>query len=186
MRDVDDLPDRQIAVARRRGSEKIGFIGQFDMQRMRVDFGIDGDRRDAQSFRRSHDSAGDLAAVRDEELAHHLNRPRSSVALAFQERRERPSCASALDRLAARRCAASRKSSASTPWPWHSAKKLFDVRLRAGRAAQQVRDDRRMRQIDLQPWRHAMDETQFLRLGGGKSLRGQSISAQLPQRLWPG
>ena len=70
-RDIHDLIDAQIAFARRRGADRIGFVGQPDVQRGAVGIAIDGDGRDAHLAAGSRDPDGDLAAIGDEDFLEH-------------------------------------------------------------------------------------------------------------------
>ena len=65
---VDDAVDQQVALRRRCGTDVDGLVGHLDMQGVLVGIRIDGNRLDAQAARRADDAAGDLAAVRDQDL----------------------------------------------------------------------------------------------------------------------
>ena len=68
---IDEGVDAEIAVLRGRRSDPHGLIRHRNMQRAGIGVGIDRDGADAEPPRRPHDAAGDLAAVRDEELGEH-------------------------------------------------------------------------------------------------------------------
>ena len=62
----DDLFDNEIGLRRRGWADGDRFIGHFNVQRVLVGFGIDGDGFDAHPARGPDDPAGDFAAVGDE------------------------------------------------------------------------------------------------------------------------
>ena len=64
---LDDAFDVEIAVARPRRSEQDGAVGHRDMQGVAVGLGINRDGAQAHGSRRADDTAGDLAAVGDQE-----------------------------------------------------------------------------------------------------------------------
>ena len=63
LRDIHDLIDAEIAFARRRGADRIGFAGQPNVQRGAVGIAIDGDGKDTHLAAGSRDPDGDLAAI---------------------------------------------------------------------------------------------------------------------------
>ncbi len=62
----DQPLDIEIAVARTRRSEQYGFVGQGDMHRGAVGFGIDRHRAQAHRFRRANHPACDFTAIGDQ------------------------------------------------------------------------------------------------------------------------
>src|SRR5258705_588203 len=68
---VDELRDRQIALGRRRRSNRDGPIGGEDMRGSHVGVGVDRDALDAELLARTDDANGDLASVRHEEPLYH-------------------------------------------------------------------------------------------------------------------
>ena len=59
----------QVALQGRRGTDLDGFVGHLHMQRVAVGLGMDRDGRDTHLPAGAYDPAGDLAPVRDENLA---------------------------------------------------------------------------------------------------------------------
>ncbi len=68
---LDDLVDHQIAFGGRRRPDQNGLIGHFDMERVAVGLGIDGDRLDPHAAGGLDDPAGDLAAIGDQNSFEH-------------------------------------------------------------------------------------------------------------------
>ncbi len=68
---VDDLVDQEVGLGGGCCADMHGLIGHFDMQSVAIRIGIDGDRLDTHAPRRLDDTAGDLAAVRDQDLREH-------------------------------------------------------------------------------------------------------------------
>ena len=69
---LDDLVDQQIALGRGRRPDQDRLIGHFDMQRVAVGLGIDGDRLDPHPAGGLDDPAGDLAAICDQNSFEHV------------------------------------------------------------------------------------------------------------------
>ena len=114
---VEDCVYAQVTLARRRRADQHRFVGEPDMARARVGFGIDGHRSDAQAAGGLDDPTGDLAAVRDQDFAEHgasspcvvqfgLARP-IHAAVRFSRKALMPSMASGVARMRAMRCAVS-------------------------------------------------------------------------------
>ena len=61
--------DVQVGRGRLRRPEAVRLVRAADVERGAVGVGVDGDGLDAEVVRRANDAHGDLAAVRDEELA---------------------------------------------------------------------------------------------------------------------
>ena len=77
---VDDLPDRQIALSRRRRTDGDGHVRHFHVECVPIGVGIDGDGLDTQATRGLDDPAGDLAAIGDQNpLEHALDRSRKPL-----------------------------------------------------------------------------------------------------------
>ena len=68
----DDLVDDEIGLRRRGRADGDRLVGHFDVQRVLVGFGIDGDGLDPHPARGLDDPAGDFAAIGDENLFEHL------------------------------------------------------------------------------------------------------------------
>ena len=68
---ADDGRDVEVALARRRGPDAHGLVGEAHVERARVDLGVDGDGLDAELAARAQDAQRDLAAVGDEDLLEH-------------------------------------------------------------------------------------------------------------------
>ena len=68
---VDDFLDQQIGLRGRRRADMHGLVGHFDMQRVGVRVGINGDRGDAQPPGGLNDAAGDLATIGDQNFTKH-------------------------------------------------------------------------------------------------------------------
>ncbi len=69
---LDDLVDHQVAFGGRRRADLDGLVGHFDVQRVAVGLGIDGDRLDAHPAGGLDDAAGDLAAIGDQNSLEHV------------------------------------------------------------------------------------------------------------------
>ena len=67
----DDAIHREVGLARRRRADAHGFVGEFDVPRVAVGLGVDGDGRDAHRARGADHAAGDFAAVGDQDLLEH-------------------------------------------------------------------------------------------------------------------
>jgi hypothetical protein len=65
--DLDDPRGVEVALARRRGSDRIRGIGRPDVQRVAVDIAVDGGRADAEVVTGADDAERDLAAIGDED-----------------------------------------------------------------------------------------------------------------------
>ena len=72
--DRDDLRAVEIALPRRRRTETARLVAHRHVHRVGIRVGIDGDRADAHSPRRTGDAARDLAAIGDENLVKHRRR----------------------------------------------------------------------------------------------------------------
>ena len=70
-RGLEDDVAAQITFLRARAADVHGFIAGGDMRGLRVGVGVHRDGADAQSPRGARDAAGDLAAVRDQQLGEH-------------------------------------------------------------------------------------------------------------------
>jgi hypothetical protein len=68
---VDDSVDQEIALGSRRRADQHRLVGHFDMQRVAVGLGIDGDRLDPHAAGSLNDPAGDLAAICDQNSFEH-------------------------------------------------------------------------------------------------------------------
>ena len=60
----------EIALARGRRPDRLGAVGQLDVQRVRIRLGVDRDRLQPERLAAPDDAAGDLAAVRDQHPVH--------------------------------------------------------------------------------------------------------------------
>ncbi len=69
---LDDLVDHEIGLRRRGRPDGDRFVGHFDVQRILVGLGIDGDGLDPHATRGLDDPTGDFATVGDENLLEHL------------------------------------------------------------------------------------------------------------------
>ena len=67
----DDLVGDEIGLRRRRRADGNGLVGHFDVQRVAVGFGIDGDRADAHLAGGLDHAAGDLAPIGNENFLEH-------------------------------------------------------------------------------------------------------------------
>jgi hypothetical protein len=65
-RDRDDPRGVEVALAGRRGADRIRRVGGADVQRVAVDIAIDGGRADAEVVARADDAERDLATIGDE------------------------------------------------------------------------------------------------------------------------
>ena len=61
----------KVALGRWRRTDVYGFVGHLDMQRFLVRIGIYGDALDSHAMRRADNSAGDFAAISDQDLREH-------------------------------------------------------------------------------------------------------------------
>ncbi len=68
---VNDFVDQQIGLRGRRRADMHGLVGHFDMQRVGVRVGINGDGGDAQPPGGLDDAAGDLATIGDQNFTKH-------------------------------------------------------------------------------------------------------------------
>ncbi len=68
---ADDRGDVQVAPVGRGGADAHRLIGEADVKRFGVGFGVDGDRGDAELAASAKNAKRDLAAVRDEDLLEH-------------------------------------------------------------------------------------------------------------------
>ena len=71
---ADHLRDVQIAFAAARRTDADGFVGEADVQREAIGFGIDGDGLDAEFPARGEDAQGDFAAIGDQNFSEHFIR----------------------------------------------------------------------------------------------------------------
>ena len=71
-RDLDELADREIALARRRRPDRIRLIGETHVQRTAIDVAVHRDGADPELVARPDHAHGDLAAVRDEDRSQPL------------------------------------------------------------------------------------------------------------------
>jgi hypothetical protein len=69
---LDDLLDDEIALGGGRRPDEDRLIGHFDMERVAIGLGIDGDRLDPHAAGGLDDPAGDLAAVCDQNSFEHV------------------------------------------------------------------------------------------------------------------
>ena len=67
----DDLVHDQVGLFRGSRADTDGFVGEIDVQRVLVGFGIDGDGLDAHLAGGLDDAAGDFSPVRDQDLVKH-------------------------------------------------------------------------------------------------------------------
>ena len=67
----DDLLGAQVALARGRRPDRPGLLGQLDVQRIAVGFGINGDGGDPEAARGADHPAGDFTAIGDQDLREH-------------------------------------------------------------------------------------------------------------------
>jgi hypothetical protein len=67
----DDLVGHQVRLTRGRRADQHRLVGELDMHRIAIGFGIHRDGRDAHLLRGLDDAAGDLAAVCNEDLLEH-------------------------------------------------------------------------------------------------------------------
>ena len=70
-RDLDQLVDVEIALARRRRPDRIGLVAGAHMQRARIGVGIDRDRPQPQASRGARNAHRDLAAISDQDRGKH-------------------------------------------------------------------------------------------------------------------
>ena len=68
VRGIQHPLDRQVALARGRGPEAYGFVGEAHVHGSGVGVAVDGDRADAEAAERADDPHRDLAAVGDEDF----------------------------------------------------------------------------------------------------------------------
>ena len=61
------------------GTNAVGFVGTFNVQRVTVGVGIHRDRADAHLGAGTHDSYGNLTTVGDQDLFYHLEIPLSQL-----------------------------------------------------------------------------------------------------------
>ena len=106
----DDLVDRQVRVPARRRADQDRLVRQLDMQRIPIGLGVDGNRRDAHAARRLDDTAGDLAAIGDQDLLEHQCALTAGCSRACARGR-RPSCSRAW--RASGRCAGASRAAGS-------------------------------------------------------------------------
>ncbi len=69
---LDDFLHRQIALGGCRRADQDGLIGHFDMERIAVGLGINGDGLDPHPAGSFDDPAGDLAAIGDQNSFEHV------------------------------------------------------------------------------------------------------------------
>jgi BirA family biotin operon repressor/biotin-[acetyl-CoA-carboxylase] ligase len=70
--DVEDLGGVEVALARRPAPERVGLIGQPDVEAVTVEVRVDGDRCDAELAAGAHDPHRDFAPVGDQDLREHI------------------------------------------------------------------------------------------------------------------
>jgi len=68
---LDDLVDREIALARRRRTDEISLVGNADVQRSGIGLRVDRNDAHAEALRRARNAHGDLAAIGDQNRAEH-------------------------------------------------------------------------------------------------------------------
>jgi hypothetical protein len=68
----DDLVGHQVALAAGRRTDEHRFVGQFDMARIAVGFGVHGHGGDAHLLGGLDDAAGDLAPIGNQDLLEHM------------------------------------------------------------------------------------------------------------------
>jgi hypothetical protein len=66
-RDLDDPRGVEVALARRRGADRVRSVSGADVQRVAVDIAVDGGRADAKIVAGADDAERDLAAIGDED-----------------------------------------------------------------------------------------------------------------------
>jgi len=69
LRRVDDVVDDEVRLGRRRRPDRVGLVGEADVQRLAIRVGVDRDRADTHLAAGAMDPDGDLAAVGDQHLA---------------------------------------------------------------------------------------------------------------------
>ena len=70
-RDVEDLLDVEIGLARSRRTDVVGVVGLAHVQRLAIDVGEDGDRLDAHLAAGANDAHGNLAAIGNQHSFEH-------------------------------------------------------------------------------------------------------------------
>jgi hypothetical protein len=68
---VDDVKDRlgvEVALGGALAAERVGLVGQAHVQRVAIEFGVDGDGGDAHLSTGAHDAHRDLAAIGDQDF----------------------------------------------------------------------------------------------------------------------
>ncbi len=70
-RDVHELVDAEIAFARGRGADGVGFVGEADVEGFAVDFAEDGDGADAEFAAGAQDAHGDFTAIGYQDFLEH-------------------------------------------------------------------------------------------------------------------
>ncbi len=68
---LQDTVAPQVALGRPRAADRDGLVGLADVPREGVGVGVNGHAADAHGAQRTEDAAGDLAAVRDQDLSEH-------------------------------------------------------------------------------------------------------------------
>src|SRR5205823_3389900 len=68
---ADDGWNMQVTLRRRSRPDAHGLVGEPNVERARVDFGVHGDGLHAELAARAQDAERDLAAVRDENFSEH-------------------------------------------------------------------------------------------------------------------
>ena len=106
----DDLVDQEIGLGGGRRAEMDRLVGHFDMQRVGVGVGIDGDGRKPHALRGLNDATSDFAAIGDENFTKHSRPaapiPSSIVAPQLTNRARRPPPAFSASRRFLRQAAA--------------------------------------------------------------------------------
>ena len=67
----DDRRDVEIALARRRRSDRDGLVGEPHVQRVAIGLRVDGDRAHAETPRRAYHAAGDFTSIGDQHAVEH-------------------------------------------------------------------------------------------------------------------
>src|SRR5271168_2539608 len=70
-RDIDYFFDAKITLARGRGADGIGFVGQADVERFAVDFAENRHAANAQLAAGAQDAHGDFAAIGNQDFPEH-------------------------------------------------------------------------------------------------------------------
>jgi hypothetical protein len=68
---VEDLLGPEVAVGGGLAAQRVGLVGQSDMESVAVELAVDGDRGDAHLLARTDHADGDLTSIGDEDLCEH-------------------------------------------------------------------------------------------------------------------